>query len=124
MPSESCIARAFAPWFAAWVLFAAPAAAQAPDSAKARAAAHFERGLTLVKNGEIAAAVGAFEEAYQTSPHYSVLYNLGQAYVALGKPAQAVHALQRYLREGGERIDAARRHQVQELAVRALGLPA
>jgi hypothetical protein len=48
------------------------------------------------------------------SPHHTVLYNLGQAYITLAKPVEAVAALQRYLDEGGTAIKPARRAEVEQ----------
>lgn len=73
---------------------------------------HFEAGLEAFKRGEIDAAVDQFEIAYRTSPHYTVLYNLGLAYSAAGRPVEALDALSRYLDEGASSIADARRQQV------------
>jgi hypothetical protein len=103
-----------------WLVFSAllgrvgSASAEEP-SAKKAAAAHFERGLALAKNGELEAAAAEFEDAYRASPHYSVLYNLGQAYASVGKPIDAVVALEQFLREGGDRVNAQRRTDVERL---------
>jgi hypothetical protein len=77
------------------------------------AAEHFQNGLRLGQAGELDAAAQAFQSAYQASPNYSVLFNLGQTFALLGKPAEAVDALSRYLRDGGAAIPAARREAVE-----------
>jgi hypothetical protein len=41
-----------------------------------------------------------------------VLYNIGQAELALDRPQLAIETLRRYLAEGGEQIDPARRAEV------------
>ncbi|MEO8905974.1 MAG: PEGA domain-containing protein [Polyangiaceae bacterium] len=74
---------------------------------------HFERGVELAQHGDIEAAAQEFEAAYQISPNYSVLYNLGQSYAALGKPVEAVRAFERYLEIGGAKIARSRRSQVE-----------
>ena len=58
-------------------------------------------------------ALEAFLEAYRITSHFAVLYNIGQSYVALGKPVEAISALERYLREGKDRIPADRSAQVR-----------
>jgi hypothetical protein len=63
-------------------------------------------------------AAEAFERAYHASPHHTVLYNLGQAYIGLGRPVEAVNALERLLDEGGQKIDPERRREVEELLAR------
>lgn len=82
------------------------------DSAT-RAARHFDDGLAFVAQGALEQAVDAFIRAYEISPHYSVLYNLGLAYAALERPKPAVAALQRYLSEGGEAIASERVEAVE-----------
>jgi hypothetical protein len=83
------------------------------EGAQPSAGEEFQRGLSLAQSGDLDAAVRAFQSAYQMRPHYAVLYNLGQAYVRLGKPVEAVNALEQFLRDGGERIDPARRREVE-----------
>jgi hypothetical protein len=43
-----------------------------------------------------------------------VLYNIGQVFVTLAKPVEAVDAYERYLADGGEKIPAARRADVEK----------
>ena len=86
--------------------------AHADDRAAARV--HFERALELVDEGAFDAAVVEFERAYELSPHPTVLYNLGQAFVGLGDPVAAVDTLTRYLAEAGDSVPAARRAAVRE----------
>jgi len=86
--------------------------------AKAEAGKHFDRGFALAQQGMYAEAVVEFNRAYELSPHFAVLYNLGQAYSALGQPVYAVQALGRYLSEGGKEIPTQRRKQVESAIVR------
>lgn len=101
----------------AYFAFVPPAHAD-DASARAEARSHFKNGLEHVRHGELAAAIDDLESAYRASPNFAVLYDLGQAYVGVGRHADAVHAFQRFLAEGGERIDAERRKVVLELASR------
>jgi tetratricopeptide (TPR) repeat protein len=87
----------------------------AADEARDAAGAHYARGLELAKNGSYEAALQEFNAAYALSPQFSVLYNIGQAQIALEHPSQAIELLARYLSEGKERIPEARRQQVQAL---------
>ena len=100
---------------AAGLLYASAARAEPDKASSAAAAEHFRRGLAHAKEAELGLAASEFEAAYAKSPHYSVLYNLGQAYTALGRPTDAISAFERYLSEGGSSIDAARREQVKSL---------
>ncbi len=76
---------------------------------------HFARGVDLARAGEFDAAATEFDEAYRMSPNYAVLYNLGQAYVALGKPVEAVAAFETYLISGGAKVEPRRRQEVEDL---------
>ena len=96
---------------AAW-MFSSAAGAQVDPRAMARK--HFDRGLHLAQAGRYSEAIVEFDQAYQLSPHFAVLFNLGQAYGASGQPSQASRTLRRYLVEGGAQIPADRRKQVEE----------
>jgi tetratricopeptide (TPR) repeat protein len=76
------------------------------------AAKHFENGFALASQGDFEAALEEFNQAYAASPHFSVLYNIGQADIALGRPVGAIETLSRYLDEAGDQIPAERRRQV------------
>src|SRR5689334_19745800 len=74
-------------------VWAGSARAETPvDTARA----HFERGYALAQQGAFEPAVAEFELAYAASPHFSVLFNLGQAYGASGRAVQAERTLLRY----------------------------
>jgi tetratricopeptide (TPR) repeat protein len=95
----------------------APSTARAQESAesaqRASARAHFAKGVALAKAHDYAQALSEFQQAYAAVPHFSVLYNIGQARLALGESAEAISVLQRYLDEGGTQIDAKRRAEVE-----------
>jgi hypothetical protein len=88
--------------------------AQAEPAAQRTAHEHFEQGYQLVQAGNLDGAIAEFERAYQLRPHFSVLYNLGQAYATLGRSVEAVDTLERYLSQAGSAISEARRGQVRE----------
>src|SRR5690242_763381 len=77
-------------------------AAHADDDARQVAAARYTRGIELANQGLYQAALEQFQNAYAASPHYAVLYNIGQAQIALGRPIDAIEALSRYLRDGAD----------------------
>ena len=93
------------------VLLGSPAARA---DAKAEARERFNHSLELVDEGRYAEAIVELQRCYELSPHYAVHYNIAQAYVMLGKPVAAVAAFDRYLEEGGDRIDDARRSAIEE----------
>ena len=85
----------------------------AADDARAVAGAHYAHGLELAKSGAYEGALQEFNAAYTISPQFAVLYNMGQAQVALDHPTQAIEVLGKYLSEGKERIPEVRRQKVQ-----------
>jgi tetratricopeptide (TPR) repeat protein len=95
----------------------APSRAQpsAPPSAAAMkdAEMHFRRGVALYKDGDSAGALVEFRRAYELSPNYRLLYNIGQTYYQLQRYAEALKALRSYLGAGGTRIPSARRTSVE-----------
>jgi hypothetical protein len=96
------------------VLAIAPGTVLGQAATEPSARQHFARGYELTRDGAFDAAVIEFERAYAIEPHFSVLYNLGQAYASLGQSARAVQALERYLALGGNAIPEARRAQVRD----------
>jgi len=99
------------------LLGAAPARAQS-DAERTEARAHFDAGVAFAKASAYEAALGEFERAYELVPHYGVLYNIAQAQLALGRTAPARASFERYLREAGNVISAARRAEVESLLAR------
>jgi hypothetical protein len=90
-----------------------PALAQSSAADEARA--YFVEGYALVESGDIDAAILAFERAYAKSPHFAVLYNLGQAYASVGRSVEAVEKLELYLSLGADAIPEERKRQVREV---------
>jgi tetratricopeptide (TPR) repeat protein len=101
---------ASAMWFA--FLFANVAFAQSDAASRDRARDHFHQGLVLVEQQQFEPALAAFWAAYRASPEPAGLYNIGQTYIALGKPLEAIAALEQYLIGGAAEIPAARLDQV------------
>jgi tetratricopeptide (TPR) repeat protein len=90
-----------------------PAARAEAGDPRELAAAHYRRGIDLAKQGLYTDALEQFNEAYAKSPHFAVLYNIGQAQIALGRPLAAIGALTTYLRDGADKVPLSRREQVQ-----------
>jgi hypothetical protein len=83
------------------------------DDPRSDARAHYAKGLELAGQHGYEGALREFNAAYAISPQFAVLYNIGQAHVALGHTALAIDALTRYLRDGGDRVSPERRAQVE-----------
>jgi len=92
----------------------APAAKVSPEVQK-----HFALGNDYYQEGKYASALSEYEKAYDLSldekgkKNWKILYNRGQCLVMLGREPEAIDSFQRYLDEGGDQIDAARRAQVE-----------
>ena len=95
------------------VVASSPAAHAAAGNPRELAAAHYRRGIDLAKQGLYGEALEQFNQAYAKSPHFAVLYNIGQAQIALGRPLAAIGALTTYLRDGADKVPLSRREQVQ-----------
>ena len=86
---------------------------RAAETAREAAAADYARGIALANDGLYEAALEQFDSAYTKSPHFAVLYNIGQAQIALGHPLEAIAALTKYLHDGADQVPLSRREQVQ-----------
>lgn len=97
---------------ASMLLSALPAAAQSPPSPEADS--RFKRGVELYKEADYNAALIEFRRAYEIDPRYQVLYNIGETHYQLQDYANALRTLEKYLAEGGSRISADRRAEVEK----------
>ena len=94
----------------------APQAARAGEKEEARK--HYDRALELADDGQLEGATVEFQRSYDLTHHFAVLYNIGQVFVSLARPVEAVDAYQRYLADGGRKIPPSRRAEVEEEIVR------
>ncbi|MBN1918933.1 MAG: PEGA domain-containing protein [Verrucomicrobia bacterium] len=81
-------------------------------TATSRRRAHFLRGVKYYEGGDFRWALLEFQRAYDLSPNYRILYNLGRVNQELNTYADATRAFEDYLRLGGDDIDAQRREEV------------
>ena len=89
-------------------------AADVPISEEARA--HFKAGVNLLEDPDGARYEEAYREfkaAYQASPSWKILGNLGICAYRLERDGEALAAFEKYLQEGKKEIDAAERAQVE-----------
>lgn len=86
----------------------APTQAERDDAQR-----HYKRGVELFKNSVYDAALIEFRRAYEISPSYKILYNIGQVSRQLDDFASALDAYEQYLREGGSNVPAARDAEVK-----------
>ena len=67
-------------------------AAEPSNDPKVEAKAHFRRGIEAYEAHRLSEAAAEFRMAYELSPAYKVLYNIGQVSAALGDAVAAVNA--------------------------------
>jgi hypothetical protein len=85
---------------------APPSAVLAQSSDSSEAARHearerFDRGLELFNDGDNPGALAEFKRAFELIPNSVVLYNIGLVYAAMGRPVEAVEALDKVLATPG-----------------------
>ncbi len=81
-----------------------------------KARAHFKAGVNLLQDPDGARyeeAYAQFRAAYDESPSWKILSNLGIAAMKLEKDGEAIDAFRGYLEEGGDSISEAERQQTQ-----------
>lgn len=77
---------------------------------------HFNAGVALLRDPDGARYEEAYREfkvAYQASPSWKILGNLGLAAMKLERDGEAIAAFERYLSEGGKELDASERADVE-----------
>lgn len=65
--------------------------------ARVEARRHFKTGMALIADGKLDDGISELLEAYSIRPHPNVLFNIGRAYEAAGRPADALVFYHRYL---------------------------
>ena len=93
-------------------LFAKPTAAE--DAAKAEARARIEKGKQLYAEGAFEAALVEFQRAYELAPSYKILYNVALIEQQLNDFVASLRAYERYLKDGGKDVTAARHAEVEK----------
>jgi tetratricopeptide (TPR) repeat protein len=83
------------------------------DAALERARKHFKIGVDFYRERNFRAALIEFQRAYKSSPHYKLLYNLGQTSLELREDAAAIDYFSRYLQEGRSELEPERRQEVE-----------
>jgi hypothetical protein len=115
--SEFALLRRLAVLVALFSLLLAPsvAFAQAPSKEQiAEARAHYQKGLDLYEEGDYDAALVELQRAYDTAPAYKILYNIGLVQRQLKDYAGAVRSFRKFLEDGGKKIDAKRKSEIEK----------
>lgn len=92
----------------------AEAASADPKAKLDEAREHYEKGLKLFEDGAYDAARIEFERAYELSPTYRLLYNIGQVQREQLDYVGAIRSFESYLAEGGSAIPEVRRKEVTD----------
>jgi hypothetical protein len=93
-------------------LFVLPRVAMAdPDK---EAEDHWNKGVELYKDSDYQASLVEFKRAYEITPNYNFLFNIGQVYWTLKDYVSALKTYQQYLNDGGARIGASRKSDVEK----------
>lgn len=97
------------------VSIATPALGDAPKPQElAEARNRYKKGLELYQEGAFDAALIELQRAYDLAPSYKILYNIGLVDLQLNDYAGALRTFRKYLEEGGKKIDAKRRAEVEK----------
>ena len=97
------------------LLCLAPGSSLADPGTKAEARQHHNLGLVSMKHKAYGEAIAELNQAYDLGHDSAVLYDIGQAYVAIEQPVFAVKTLKKYLAEGGKQVPGARRKEVEAI---------
>ena len=98
---------------AAPVVCATGAAVAQPVDPAAEARAAFQEGVRNFAAQRYAEALVAFQRAYRTRPHPSVLVNIANCQLALDQPQEAIASFERYLSDPTANITDAQRMEIQ-----------
>jgi len=94
-----------------------PGTSIAETNAKAEARRHHDLGLSSMKKKAYGEAIAELNQAYDLGHDASVLFDIGQAYVAIDQPVFAVKMLKKYLAEGGKQTPGAKRKEAEATLV-------
>lgn len=98
---------------AAIVLLPATALAEPTKEQIAEARTHFNKGIELYEDGDYEAALIELQRAYDTAPAYKILYSMGLVQRQLNDYAGSLRSFKKFLDDGGKKIDAKRRSEVE-----------
>jgi hypothetical protein len=106
----------------AFLATATPALADKPKPAElAEARTRYKKGLDLYQDGAFDAALIELQRAYELAPSYKILYNVALVDLQLNDFAGALKNFRQYLEEGGKKVDAKRRAEVDKEIEKLVG---
>jgi len=89
--------------------------AQSPDAGpKPEAIEAHKRAVKQFDAGDYAASLSSFQKAYDLSPTFHILYNIGRASRRTGDYIRASEAFESYLKDGGGELKEERRVDVKK----------
>jgi tetratricopeptide (TPR) repeat protein len=104
--------------FGLFPLLPSPAAAQSSGSPAAtlnEARDRFDQGLRLFNEGNFAGALAEFKRANEIAPNPVVVYNIGLVYAEMGRPVEAIDALEQVVGTESGLSDSDQRRAVEVL---------
>ena len=91
-------------------------AEQSPEEARQ----HFQRGRDLEAAGNLAGALAEYQLAMELRPTFRLRSHMGRVCFGMGRFRDSLEHYQAFLREGGERLDAADEREAQEAVTEIL----
>ena len=85
---------------------------RAADPKVLTARSHFLRGVELYRSGAYDAALAEFSRAYDSAPHYRILYNLAQIQAQRHDYVASLELFRQYAEQGAAEISQARAAEV------------
>lgn len=92
----------------------AEARADVYDEPRPEAIEAHDQGVKQFDAGDYPAALASFQKAYDLSPTFQILYNIGRASRRTGDYKRSLEAFETYLKDGGDRIKEERRADVEK----------
>jgi tetratricopeptide (TPR) repeat protein len=87
------------------------------DGSAKEARKHFDEGVELFEKEDYSGALEEFKKSYEIKRHWSVRYNLGMCYIALGSSAEGVTELSLFLEEGGKNVKSSMAKEVNAVLI-------
>lgn len=99
--------------FLALTVVVVPRSSVAEGARQSEYQRHFRRGVQLFRAGDHEGALTEFAWAYRLRQHHDITLNMAYCYVEMDRVSEAIAYFDRFLSEGGSRVPARRREEVQ-----------
>lgn len=75
---------------------------------------YFREGVSYYESGKHAQALESFQKSYEIKPHWAIRFNLGLCYKELGMYVKAREEFNKFVEEGGSKINPSTKKQVEQ----------